>query len=159
MQNVDEIILKTDVIELINNKAKERSIQPRRTQVYGETYVSRNSRRKKKINDAKKIILTGASLIAVTAILSMGSSMVHADDIRQEVNSTHVKFNPVGGKYEQEYNYDEGFIDYANDLNSFELNSLYSETKGNMDSNLKYDMEEVVEEMEENYLEGKGRGM
>ena len=158
MQNVDDMIIKTDVIDLINKKAKERSLQERKTEVHGETYVSKNKKRKKKINDAKKVFLTSAALLAVTTAFAIAGNMEYADGIRREVNSTYVEQNLIGGQYETVNRYDEGFVDYVNDLNNFKLTGLYSDTKDTMDSDEKNNVREVVNEMEDNYLEEKGRG-
>lgn len=159
MQNVDDMIIKTDVIELINKKAMEKSLQQRKKEVHGECYVSRNKKRKRKIEEAKKIFLTSAALIIFVGGLGLAGNDEYAHEIRQEANSTYVKQNLIGGQYETVNRYNEGFIDYVNDLNNFELIELYDDTKDTMDSNEKPSMAEVVDEMEDNYLEEKGRGM
>lgn len=158
MQNVDEMIIKTDVIDLINKKSMERSLKPNKTEVHGECYVSKNNKRKNKINDAKKVLLTVAGLVVVATLTVGAGAAEFTDQVRQEVNSTHTKLNPIGGKYEQQYNYDEGFVDYVDGLNNFELFGLYNQTAGTMDPSERNDIEEVVDEMEDNYLESNGRG-
>ena len=158
MQNVDDMIIKTDVIELINKKSLERSLQQRKTEVHGECYVSKNIRKKNKINDAKKVLLTAAGLVMVVSLTVGAGTAEFTDRVREEVNSTHIKQNPIGGQYEQQHNYDEGFVDYVDGLNNFELFGLYNETANNMDSSEKNNIEEVVDEMEDNYLETNSRG-
>lgn len=156
MQNVDEMIIKTDVIELIQKKSMERSLQSRKTEVHGECYVSKNNKRKKKINEAKKVVITVAALAVVSLGTVTAGAMDFTNSVREEVNSTYVEQNLIGGQYETKNTYDEGFVDYANDLNDFELYNLYNKTENTMPADEKNDMEKVVDEMEENYLESKG---
>ena len=158
MQNVDEMIIKTEFVEMAQQKARENSLKTRKNRVYGESYVSKDPNRLAKIEDAKKVILTVAAIATIGVLTSVGSTLNFVDNVKEEINSTHVATEAIGGGYKTVNDYDEAFVEYANGLNAFELNKLYNQTEKSMDFEDGDSIEEVVAEMEQNFLEGNKKG-
>lgn len=150
--------LKLDLMEIANN-GKSNSLKPRKTEVKGESYKSRDVTKRKNIETARNAFLGVAALVVMGIGINAYGNFSEAGEIRQEVNTTYTEQNLMGGQYHEVSKYDEGFVDYANDLGYFGLKELYDETKDSMElTPLDVEIENVVEKMEDNYLEEKGRG-
>lgn len=151
--------LNTDFMSMVNEHAKENSLKSRKVEVKGECYPSRNIAKKLNKETAKNVILASAAVLALGIGMKAYGDFEAAGDIKEEVNTTYTQMNPIGGKYHDVTKYDSDFVEYANGLGYFELKDLYDETKESMENSMgEIELEDVVEKMEDNYLEEKGMG-
>ena len=152
---LDETLVK------IAQEAYEKSSREAKREIKGECYTSKDPKRKDKILTAKKVILSVASVAVIAISAKYVSDMDAANDIRNEITKTETHQNLIGGNYETNLAYDDGFVDSMNDLSDSALHNLYDNTSKEMiqEGNKEAAMivSEVVEQMEENYLEEQGR--
>lgn len=160
----NSVLLKEDLIKIVQD-AKKNSCVTDRIPVYGETYVSKETKeRKKKNSRVKQGIKCILASAAVSGVLIGGvvlsDTIDFATEIQEEVNDTYMSQNAIGGKYEERSEHGTDFRNYVNDLNAIELASLFNETSEQMqnDDMVGFNsMENVVDQMEENYLEDIGK--
>ncbi len=157
MEENNEKTLKEDFILLVQ-KAKEDSCVQEKIAVFGEYYVSKDTKKKRKIKKG----ISKALAIATFSLMIIGTNMVSStidttNDVRDEIMRTITTQNPIGGKYETKEVYNEQFRDYVNELNDLELNQLLNATIENIGTNEitseNLSIPQVVKVMEENYLE------
>jgi len=158
-------LLKEDLIKIVQ-EAKRNSCVNEKIVVPGEMYVSSKTKRRKKIdNNLKEKVRIIATCAIVAGTIGFGSSvastMDFATEVREEVNNTYVAQNLVGGKYIEKSEHDVEFRKYVNDLTDLQLTGLFNETSKEMQNdgitNRISNIEEVVDKMEEAYLEESGR--
>ena len=150
-----------DIIE----RVKRNSCVSEKIPVNGETYVSKRTKQRKK-KDLKEGISTFVAIGAVAVTIFAGgiisNTMDFATEVRKEVNDTYIDQNLIGGNYVEKKEHDEEFRDYVADLNDFKLSKLFNETSKQMqDDEMLTDgvnVEDVVDQMEENYLESISKG-
>lgn len=154
-------VLLDETLVKIAQDAYKMSCEARSNEIKGECYCSKNLERKKKIDIAKKVILGVASVVVISGAIKYASDMDTADEIRGEITRLETSQNLIGGRYETNLVYDEGFVDSMNDLSDNALNNLYDDISKEMiqagDTEDARILAEVVDQMEENYLEEQGR--
>ena len=150
-----------DTLVKIAQTASANSCRKNRQKIKGECYVSHDKNRKNAIEIAKKAILGVAAVAVMTIGIKTAGDIDSATIIREEATKTETSFNVVGGTYETNNFYDENFINSINDLSDASLNNLFQETRKEMMDSGNIEeakiVSEVVEEMEENFLEEQGR--
>lgn len=159
--NIEKDMQLDDTLVKIAQTSRINSCLESMQEIKGECYVSRDKKRNKKILMAKKTILGVAAFVVLSAGIKIVGDMDSADMIRKETTKTETSFNPIGGKYETNNVYDNDFVVSMNNLSDYALNNLYKETSNEMkaDGNIEDAtiVSEVVEEMENKYLEEQGR--
>ena len=155
-------LLKEDLVKMVQ-EAKKNSLVEKKVYVPGEVYVSKETKNRKIMDEKFKkgiayIVASAAIIGSLTAGVTVVDTMYLATEIKEEVNDTYTAQDLIGGKYFEVYEHDQEFRDYANDLNSFELTGLFSETKEAMDNNgMVTNLDSVVDQMEENYVGKTGK--
>lgn len=148
-------------------RARKNSCVSERIPVYGEVYVSKKTKKKKqKSPDLVTLFKIGAAMVVTGATIGAGvyasSTMDFATEVRQEVNDTYMDQNLIGGQFIEKNEHNSEFREYVSDLSDFELSRLYNDTSKEMyDNGMVQDssnLEEVVDQMEENYLESSSKG-
>lgn len=163
MQDINNLIVKDDLVA-IARRSKENSCSSERIKVSGEYYVTKNPKRKKKIDmfKIKIAVLAGATV----ALVALGSKVIgnndFVTDIRHEAGRTQNVFNVVGGNYETKYVYGDNFVDYIKDLSDKELMELYEQTATDMREDGLLDesgiQREVISSMQHDYMESLSKG-
>lgn len=153
--------LNTDMIDLCFNN----SVKPRKQEIHGELYTSKDKKKKKKLKYYKDELLTLAGVLVVGGLVLGAAGIAGKGDfvteIREEINTKNTYMNPFG-EYITEYAYGDNFRDAMIELDDSALNELYSNTSKEMrEEGLKDEsrvMEDVVERMSIDYKEDvKGR--
>lgn len=136
------------------------SQKQRRKEIKGECYVSKATDRQKKVSAARNVILGVAAAVVISGGLKIVGDMDFEDDILKEVTRTETDLN-TNGRFEEKLVYDDGFVEAMIDLDTNSLVKLYSDTSKEMKAEgNKVEagvISEVVEEMEENYVQEHGR--
>lgn len=162
MQNENNnLILKEDLVAIARN-SRNNSVCNDKIKVSGEYYATKNKNKKNKITASKAKIT--ALAIAVIALITVGVKIVGNGDfiteVRHEAAKTHTVFNPIGGKYTDEYVYGEDFVKYIQELSDSELNQLYDQITDKMrDEGLieeSKDQSEVISNMHSDYQNSLG---
>jgi len=141
-------------------RAAVQSCKPRKKEVKGEVYVSREPSRQNKIGNARNAILTLATVVVFTAGLKVVGDSELSGEIMEEVTRKETTMDSRG-MYVNDYARDEGFIDAMIDLNDGSLVKLFNETSKEMveDGEIKGTrvLSEVVDEMEDDYIREHGK--
>lgn len=128
--------LKEDLV-VIANRSRNNSCTNDKIRVSGEYYVTKNKSKKKQVDILKiKTLFLASATIALLAVgIKVSGDIDFTDEIRNEAVKTQTVFNPIGGKYKEEYIYGEDFVDYINELSDYELKQLYDQTVDTMYDN------------------------
>jgi len=153
-----------NTLKEIIERVKRNSCVSEKILVNGETYVSKKTKQRKK-KDLKEgissFVAIGVAATAIFAGAAVSNTMDFATEVRKEVNDTYIEQNLIGGQYIEKKEHDEAFREYIADLNDTKLSKLFNETSKQMEDDDKLinrvNVEDVVDQMEEDYLESIGK--